>query len=435
MSVPIKEFRDISVVANERSESGEPVAQRPLDKLHARKLAKYVLKGLVAAAIMKRDIGKQPPSPGLAVLESALGKQPYLSLQPIVCNLRNVDPGGKNIRGDRLVDKVSGETAGFKIFLSQESILYVVDGQHRRKGIELALEFISQAITDQKIGKAGNLLHPAISGELDSEIVQSLYELQDVASGFCSIQVECHLGLGISEERQLFHDLNNLSKKISASMALDFDSSNPVNNFIKEVLVDDIVTWGIIEKDIADWQNDKGDIVRKDLVGINARLILNKTNISGATPAVLAEREDTAQQFWETVVKIPNLGQPGAKTKTVAAQPVVLKAIAKLVYDFAFGKFSDKECLAKIWQGILSLDYSHENPMWRYYLFSEEERISNGLQNLAEYLPADDEGFNRDIGGYDSVANTFRFGAKQNDIVPILGDMMRWSWGLPSRHK
>ena len=85
MSVPIKEFRDISVVANERSESGEPVAQRPLDKLHARKLAKYVLKGLVAAAIMKRDIGKQPPSPGLAVLESALGKQPYLSLQPTVC--------------------------------------------------------------------------------------------------------------------------------------------------------------------------------------------------------------------------------------------------------------------------------------------------------------------------------------------------------------
>ena len=435
MSVPLKEFRDISVVANERSENGEAVAQRPLDKLHARKLAKYVLKGLVAASIKKRVINGQPESSGLAVLESALGKQPYLALQPIVCNLRNVDPGGKQIRGDRLVDKVSGETAGFKIFLSQESILYVVDGQHRRKGIEFALEFISQAIADQKLGKTGNLLHPGISGELDTEIVQALYELQEVASGFCTVQVECHLGLGIPEERQLFHDMNNLSKKISTSMALDFDSSNPVNNFIKEVLADDIITWGIIEKDIADWQHDKGDIVRKDLVGINARLILNKTNISGATPAMLEQRGDVAQKFWETVVQIPDLGQAGAKMKTVAAQPVVLKAMAKLVYDFAFGKLANEEYLEKIWQGILSLDYSHANPMWRYYLFSEDERRSNGLDGLAEYLPADDEGYNRDIGGYDPVADTFRFGAKQNDIVPILGDMMRWNWGLPSRQK
>jgi hypothetical protein len=28
----------------------------------------------------------------------------------------------------------------------------------------------------------------------------------------------------------------------------------------------------------------------------------------------------------------------------------------------------------------------------------------------------------------------FRFGAKHNDIYPILGDMIRWQLKLPSRH-
>jgi hypothetical protein len=27
-----------------------------------------------------------------------------------------------------------------------------------------------------------------------------------------------------------------------------------------------------------------------------------------------------------------------------------------------------------------------------------------------------------------------RFGAKHNDIYPILGDMIRWKIGLPNRH-
>jgi hypothetical protein len=27
-----------------------------------------------------------------------------------------------------------------------------------------------------------------------------------------------------------------------------------------------------------------------------------------------------------------------------------------------------------------------------------------------------------------------RFGAKHNDIYPIVGDMIRWKLGLPSRH-
>jgi hypothetical protein len=48
-------------------------------------------------------------------------------------------------------------------------------------------------------------------------------------------------------------------------------------------------------------------------------------------------------------------------------------------------------------------------------------------------LPADD-GSNRDVGRFDPATQWMRFGAKHNDIYPIIGDMLRWQIGLPSRH-
>jgi hypothetical protein len=176
-------------------------------------------------------------------------------------------------------------------------------------------------------------------------------------------------------------------------------------------------------------------ISRKDLVSINARLFLNKTNISGATPAIVDFRKEVATKFWVTISNLPNLGLVGAKMKTVAAQPVVLKAIAKLTYDFAFGKKSDEINLGKLLGGVKNIDFSHSNPMWRYYQLSDDDRTSFGLIELKEFLPDDGEGVNRDMGQYDKVAETMRFGAKHNDIFPLIGDMIRWKLGLPSRKK
>ena len=70
--------------------------------------------------------------------------------------------------------------------------------------------------------------------------------------------------------------------------------------------------------------------------------------------------------------------------------------------------------------------------MWRYYQLTLDDRKKWGLTSLAEYLPSD-EGANRDIGAYNETDHVMRFGAKHNDIYPILGDMIRWKLGLPSR--
>lgn len=189
-----------------------------------------------------------------------------------------------------------------------------------------------------------------------------------------------------------------------------------------------------MEREVKEWKDDEGAITLKDAVAVNAILFLNKTNIAGAMPGAVKEKSPTAKAFWEAVNAISGFGEHGAKEKTVAAQPVVLKALAKLVFDFGFSArrpANGQELLDTLLGSVTDLDFSHENPMWRYYELSDEERATFGLEGLADYLPPA-EGGNRDIGSYQS--GVMRFGAKHNDIYPILGDMIRWKLGLPSRH-
>jgi hypothetical protein len=94
------------------------------------------------------------------------------------------------------------------------------------------------------------------------------------------------------------------------------------------------------------------------------------------------------------------------------------------------GRQENSEHLEALLNGIGALDFRHSNPMWRYYELDSEER-ARLVPGLTDYLP-DDDG-NRDIGGTDED-DRMRFGAKHNDIYPILGDMIRWKLELPNRH-
>lgn len=433
ISLPMHEFYGMSEVANEPARDGDTIAQRKLDPAHAHKLATYILKGLVSAAIDYREGRNQPVSEAMNAVLRKMGPQPYLSMQPIVVNIRDCDVRGADIRGIRLLDKQTDETTGFKVFLSQRHVLWVVDGQHRRKAMQMVFEFLELLRSSRNYPKKGNLV-PFGDGEaLTSEEVKVWEECFERARTFCTVSVEVHLGLKPDAERQLFHDLNRLGKKVDTNLALQFDNSNPVNLFIKERLMDELGL-GVVENDVKNWSDDDGRIVRKDLVSVNAILLLNRTNINGATPQAIEGRTDTAYWFWSAIREIEGFGEDRAREKTVAAQPVVLKAIAKLVYDFSFSnrRPDDGDDLTeRLLSSLADIDFSHSNPMWRYYNMSEEERQELGLAGLSKYLPSDETG-NRDLGSFQG--GFMRFGAKHNDIYPIVGDMIRWKIKLPNRH-
>lgn len=432
MQMPMHEFYGMSEVANDVGRDGDTVAQRKLDPVHAAKLAQYMLKGLISAAIERRKYGKLPDLPALDELLSALGRQPYMSIQPIVVNIRNCKPVGVDIRAQRMIDSQTQETAAFKIFLAQRHLLWVVDGQHRRKGMQMIFDFLDHVRATRIYPKKANIFGLKDGEAVSADEMTAWEECFTVARTYCTLLAEVHLGLTPDEERQLFHDLNRLGKKVDTNLALQFDSSNPINLFIKEELIDKLQI-KVSETDVKDWPNDDGAITRKDLVAINALLFLNKTNISGATPSMVEGKTTIAYQFWVAVNAISGVGEARARERTVAAQPVVLKAIAKLVYDFSFSPRRPEngdELTADLLSRLTDIDFGHDNRMWQYYTLSDADRSLHGLSSLASYLPPEDSA-NRDLGGLQG--GFMRFGAKHNDIYPILGDMIRWRLGLPAR--
>lgn len=434
MSVPFRKFADISAVANNR-EAG-PVAQRMLDENHAKKLSVYMVKGLVSAAKIRRAATGKPVPEAFDAILRMLGEQPYFSLQPLVCNIRNVPPGGNGaggIRGFRL-ETSAGETAAFKVFLSERHILWVVDGQHRRHAADMVMTFLEQVRQTGKYPGKGAVLFVEKGKQVSEEEMLVWNEAYEAARSYATLTVEVHLGLDIDQERQLFHDLNRLGKKVDASLAFQFDGSNPITHFIKHKLAGELgIT--ITETEAKDWSEDSGAIVLKDMVAVNAIAFLNKGNVAGATPAVIEPREEVALNLWSRIVEIPDFGNHRAKEKTVAAQPVVLKALAKITYDLNFSNRRPVDAdtqFAQLLEKIPSIDFSHENPMWNFYSLTDGSRLDAGLGTLAGYLPEETQGVNRDIGSIQS-GGFMRFGAKHNDIFPILADMIRWSAGLPSR--
>ncbi len=432
MQMPMHEFYGLSEVANDPGRDGDSVAQRKLDPVHATKLAIYILKGLISAAIERRVLMNRPELPTLTHILQHLGRQPYMAVQPIVANIRTCDPQGKDIRGERLLDSRTQETAAFKIYLAQRHVLWVIDGQHRRKGMQMIFDFL-EAVRGQRVYPRKGNLYSAKDGEpLTPEETVAWEECFEVARTYCTLLVEVHLGLKTEEERQLFHDLNQLGKRVDANLALQFDNSNPINLFIKDVLISKL-SLRVTEFEIKNWTEDDGAMARKDAVAVNALLFLNKTNISGATPAMVEGKTEMARQFWTAVMAIPGFGEPHARELTVAAQPVVLKALAKLIYDFTFSNrrpSNGDQLAAELLSGLTDVDFGHDNPMWRYYQLTPEERSRHRLDELSEYIPGEETG-NRDLGTFQG--GFFRFGAKHNDIYPVLGDMIRWRLGLPSR--
>lgn len=433
MQMPMHEFFSMSEVANDPGRDGETVAQRKLDPSHANKLAIYILKGLVSAAIERREILKREASEPLEAMMKTLGRQPYMSVQPLVVNIRSTNPRGNDIRADRLLAQATGETAAFKVYLAQRHVLWVVDGQHRRKAMQLVFEYLEHLRTTRTYPKKGNLIGVNEGKPVSADELVVWEECFEVARTYCTLLIEVHLGLDPDQERQLFHDLNRLGKKVDNNLALQFDNSNPVNLFIKEELIENLGL-KVVETEVKNWSDDDGGIARKDVVGVNAILFLNKTNISAATPAMVEGKTELAKRFWTAIQAIPGFGEELAREKSVAAQPVVLKALAKLLYDFSFSnrRPNNGQALAnELLDGITDFDFGHENPIWRFYEMTPEERRQNGIEGLSAYLPSDDSA-NRDVGSFQG--GRMRFGAKHNDIYPLIGDMVRWKLGLPSRH-
>lgn len=428
VSIPVEEFIARSIVPNEHGiaqgiDLGDAPSQRPINQQHALGLAIYMLKGELNALRKELVDRKAPVPPALDRIMEELGHESYYGLSPIVANIRPLKP--------LKVEKVDGIP---HLIMDNDELFRTIDGQHRREGRALGLAWLKSIVATSKypVGrKSGPALYLPSDGRTETtpeeQQVWGMVYRTWLRSGF---EVSIHLNLSTERERQLFYVLNNLGRAVEAGLAFTFDESNPVNQFIKTTMVE-LLKFKVVNKDMVD--RDEGEISLKDLIAINAILFLNKTNVRSATPVIVSSRQKLATKFWEAIAAIPGFGQPGAKANTVAAQPVMLKALAKLTHDLAF-QLKDEAAVEKLLNNIPKLDLTHSNEVWQYYKMKPQDRDLK-FPGLSDYLPPEGGG-NRDVGGYDQVKKVMNFGAKHNDIYPLLGDMIRWALRMPPRqHK
>jgi hypothetical protein len=404
---------------------GEP-SQRPINENHALGLARYIVKGEVAS--LERSFGERNEAvpPALKRIADELGRESYYALAPIVANIRPT----RHFSLQRDVN----DSRYHILTMASEELLRVIDGQHRTRARVIVFDWLKSILAHAKY-PAGRRLGPAVYLPSDGRLDVTGEEMRVWGEIYrrwlrAGIEISLHIDLDSEQERQLFFVLNKLGLKVDASLAFEFDEGNAVNQYIKNALIDHLKL-KVVAKDRAD--RDEGEIALKDLIAVNAILFLNKTNVRSATPVLVEPREGLATKFWQQVTAIPGFGLSGARKATVAAQPVLLKALAKLVHDFAFGREQNAESLDTLLSAIPQrLDLSHSNPAWRYYSYPSQAERDVRCPGLAAYLPPEGTG-NRDLGGYDANHKVMNFGAKHNDIFPLLGDIVRWTLKLPAR--
>lgn len=434
LCLPMREFYERSFVANQQNlaatphYSGEAIAQRKLDPAHTLGLAKYILKGLFASLAVYYSRKNIAPSSRFKELQERVGLQPYMALQPITANIRTCRQGGADLKFKRYSD------GKLTVFLTNSHTLWVIDGQHRREAMHLVAEFIQDVVLKHAYPRKP-LLFPSSAGDAVTPAELDVWnDINQIARSQTTIMTEVHLGLNTEQERQLFYDLNNYAKKVESGLAYNFDQSNPINLYIKTNLEEGkILKANLVDKDKIDWEKHDGSLTRKDIVAVNSILFLNKTNLKTASPDKIKELEPYADSFWKLVSEIPGFGETEAKKTTVAAQPVVLKALAKLFNTFKLGKAKDPESLGILMNALKtrSIDFSHSNKVWRYYQLDQAVRDEE-FPGLAAYLPAEKDG-NRDLGMFSATEGVMRFGSKHNDIFPVIADMIRWMLKLPNR--
>jgi hypothetical protein len=438
------EFSDVFNKSNiEKEGLSEFEAQRELSIPHASGIALYILKGMITDKIegLKKNGAIDQE---LIDLQNHLGKVSHAALQPFTCNIRSANKDGSDLN-PRSITEITESGIQMEIkevvrvtLLGSKHRLAIVDGQHRREGFEILRRYLRDILTTYKYPKKGLFTPDNYNSEkILSDIIYNFFqEIHDTSLTSCYVKIECHLGLEEKEEKQLFTDLNNRGKKVEQSLALHFDTSDAINVFVK----DSLITTGklsqdIVIKDTKIWEEDAGSILRKDINPITCYAMFGHMRTAKISPEMIRQRKSIGLKFWHEIQQLPHYGKNKSRQKTIAAQSVVLKGLARLVFDLAYGLDKDDKSLKTLWTALGSgkLDFSHtaHNGLWHSLMSDEAARNKNhpGIDKYVYVKP----NTNLDAGTFNPNEKLVRYGSKHNDILQRINDLIRYKLDFKPR--
>ncbi len=371
----LEQFTDLTVVHNRRwaedaGESIDSVTQREIIDAHANGLAAFMLQGLVAATILRL---KDEPTTSEAILEqlelvqNRVGRSAHCGL-PQVTLVLPTEPDFDPI-GDL-----------FALLVMPAGRLFVVaDGQHRREAARRVREFLTQIILDRRIPKSGKF-YPAQTDPVSVTELEAWIAIQDTFRSWTLISYEAHIGLNVQQARQMFTNYNCNVKPVKADLNLEFDQSNPINQFAK--------SWAVPQ--IREFSDGKSILDLRQLASIHGLLFLGKTTIKSA-PYNVIEMEPIGKEFWTTILGSTEWTRSGSLVREVP----VLKGLAKAwFYVFLARRNNRHDKAARVRSYIRDTTFNKE---W-----------AEGVPGLSDHIvPAANE-----VG--------FRFSPAHNDIVTAI---------------
>lgn len=424
ITLPVAEAIERTTVYNDPN--SDERAQRELNEPHAHGLAQFWAHAAVTAALKEPGVAGTSTEAALRTLKGAMGPQLAFASSPWTANVRGVNP---NNLSTLKADRVAGGTHGTPLVLEvafPKDLWSLLDAQHRRAGGDRAGKFMRFVTSwgTYPTPKSGIKAYFGLKGVLSPE-ERLAWAAALSAFEKMTVNIELHLGLDVEGERQVFADLNNKARKVDTNLSFEFDTANPILNFIQNRLQPLM---------------DQG-LSRSDLVGVNAIAFLNKTNVTGAIPLVVAKREDTVKSMWDAIESIEGFGM---SDETVVTQVVVQKAIAKLVYDFAFAKTKTDEersanddHLQTLLTNLDDVDFRHSNHLWRYFTIEPLGRTAAQFAGIENYLSRNEDGgvAEKDLGVFSKETGRFTFSVKHNDVYPVIADLIRFKLGLPPKER
>jgi hypothetical protein len=420
-------FISQSVVGND-PKKGELSVQRKLDPKHANGIAQYILKSLLDHTKHVFVTEGREISVEIEGISKALGTQEYYAMAGFIVTLRR---DVKDLEISPLTAGDPRKCKEFILYLGANEILYVSDGQHRREALRIILEALQMILREGKYTRSHGLF-PSDYKAVDPSAEYFWQRAHSLFLENWTVQLDIHCGLHERQERQLFHDTNNLQKQVPAGLAQSFDGGNPINQFTQQLIEELFDEKGLKVSDQlkVDWQNNSDHyMARHMLTGINARLFLNSSTAKGASPLDIEARKPDAVRFWEAVTNIPNFS---VRDESVVAQPALLKTIARVFHEIRWTKNLGLDHMAvdKFLADLPTLDFSHGNRLWDITHLEDNEEFDKPNQvgkTLREYLNV--RWKEKEIAR--TIAEKIHFGTRHNESILVLPHIIRYLANLP----
>lgn len=276
------------------------------------------------------------------ILDGFTGKRFMTGFNAIVTSLRNSSL------------EYNEETCEVRI--STRGKLYISDGQHRCGGIRICVEMVESELEKARSDDDNDAL------EYWGHILKNLEET--------NLPVVIFTQLTKDEEKQLFHDLNNLGVSVNQSQALDLDQNDTFNRLSKnlEIEIPQLKKYGLNKT--AKTLSDKNLQVATLGIWNNCnRILLNGSNDKEMNKPWnkswnFEEKKELCKEFWQTFFNI--LPEDFVdKEKYIITKSAYLQGIA------AFGHKLIFENKAENWKKLIfklrNFDWSYTNDVYSKY--------------------------------------------------------------------